>query len=148
MPTNECADALANAIAFKHENTKEKTACAACIYHVNENTLRSTLHQERKRQDKPATSHRGHNKVLSEVQVHAIYKYIKDSYLSGYGATKAMVFAVIGCLKANKVVPKPPLSMRWFRDFMSKYLHFFKTLQTKPIARVHVSTADVKEVRD
>jgi len=32
MPTNECADALANAIAFKHENTEEKTACAARIY--------------------------------------------------------------------------------------------------------------------
>jgi hypothetical protein len=29
--------------------------------------------------------HGGHNKILSEVQVEAIYKYIEDSYLSGYG---------------------------------------------------------------
>jgi hypothetical protein len=39
MPTNECKDAFANAVAFKHENSEEKTAYAACIYHVNENTL-------------------------------------------------------------------------------------------------------------
>jgi hypothetical protein len=128
MPTNECKDAFANAVAFKHENSEEKTACAACIYHVNENTLWSTLHQERKRQDKPATSHGGHNKVLSEVQVHAIYKYVEDLYLSGYGATQAMVFAAVGYLKANEVVPKPPPTMRWFRDFMSKHPNLFKTL--------------------
>ena len=73
---------------------------------------------------------------------------MEDSYLSGYSATKAIVFAAIGCLKANEVVPKPPLSMRWFRDFMSKHPNLFKTLQTKPIAQVRVSATDVEEVRD
>ena len=39
--------------------------------------------------------HGGQNKVLSEPQITVIYKYMEDSYLSGYGATKAMVFAAI-----------------------------------------------------
>jgi hypothetical protein len=125
MSTN---DTLANAVAFKHENSEEKAASAARIYHVNKNTLRSTLHRERKRQDKPATSYGGHNKVLSEVQIHAIYKYVEDLYLSGYGATKAMVFATVSCLKANEVVPKLLLTMQWFWDFISKHPNLFKTL--------------------
>jgi hypothetical protein len=40
------------------------------------------------------------------VQVDAIYKYVEDSYLSRYGATKKMAFAAIGCLKANEIPPK------------------------------------------
>jgi hypothetical protein len=43
------------------------------------------------------------------VQVEAIYKYIEVSYLSGYGATKAMVFTTIGYLKANEIPPKEGL---------------------------------------
>jgi hypothetical protein len=39
--------------------------------------------------------------MLLDAQVDAIYKYVEDLYLSGYGATKAMVYAAIGCLKAN-----------------------------------------------
>jgi hypothetical protein len=39
--------------------------------------------------------------MLSDAQVEAIYMYVEDSYLSQYGATKAMVYAAIGCLKAN-----------------------------------------------
>ena len=112
MPSDEYREALSNAIAFKQKNPKEKTIAAARIYQVNDSSVRTTLHRERARQTKPATSYRGHNKVLSEVQVAAIYKYVEDSYLSRYSATKAMVFAAIGCLKANEVVPKPPPTMR------------------------------------
>jgi hypothetical protein len=39
--------------------------------------------------------------MLSDVQVRAIYQYVEDSYLSGYDATKLIVYAAIGCLKAN-----------------------------------------------
>jgi hypothetical protein len=39
--------------------------------------------------------------MLLNVQVEAIYQYVEDLYLSGYSATKAMVYAIIGCLKAN-----------------------------------------------
>jgi hypothetical protein len=31
-------------------------------------------------------------------------------YLGGYGATKAMVYAAIGCLKANQLPVKEPPS--------------------------------------
>jgi hypothetical protein len=41
------------------------------------------------------------NKMLSDTQINALYRYVKDSYLTGYGATKTMVFAAIECLKAN-----------------------------------------------
>ena len=114
IPSNEYQEALSNATAFKLENPEEKSSAAARIYQVNDSSVRTALLRERERHTKPATSHGGHNKVLSEVQVAAIYKYVEDLYLSGYGATKAMVFAAIGCLKANEVVPKPPPTMRWF----------------------------------
>ena len=48
--------------------------------------------------------------MLSDAQVEAIYQYVEDSYLSGYGATKAMVYAAIGCLKANQLPAKDPPS--------------------------------------
>jgi hypothetical protein len=128
MPFDKYREALSNATAFKLENPKEKSSAAARIYQVNDSSVRTALLRERERHTKPATNHGGHNKVLSEVQVAAIYKYVEDLYLSGYGATKAMVFAAIGCLKANKVVPKLPLIMRWFQEFISKYRDLFKTL--------------------
>jgi hypothetical protein len=65
-----------------------------------------------------------------------------------YNATKAMVFAAIGCLKANEVVLKPPPTMRWFWSFIDKHPTLFKTLQTKPIAQVRVSAANVEEVKN
>jgi hypothetical protein len=58
--------------------------------------------------------HGGHNKMLSDVQVKAIYNYVEDSYLSGYSATKAMVYAAIRCLKANQLPAKEPPSWCWF----------------------------------
>ena len=114
MPSNKYREALSNTTAFKQENPEEKTTAAARIYQVNDSSVRTALYRERERQTKPATSHGGHNKVLLEVQVAAIYKYVEDSYLNRYNAIKAMVFAAISCLKANKVVPKLLLTMRWF----------------------------------
>ena len=86
--------------------------------------------------------------MLSDVQVEAIYQYVEDSYLSGYGATKAMVYAAIGCLKANQLPAKKPPSQHWFQIFMSKHPQLFRTLKTKAIARVCVTAADVEEVKD
>jgi hypothetical protein len=40
-------------------------------------------------------------KNLLITRFYCIYKYVEDLYLSGYGATKAMVYTAIGCLKAN-----------------------------------------------
>ena len=148
MPSDEYREALSNATAFKHENPEEKTTAAARIYQVNDSSVRTALHRERAATRQTSYESWGHNKILSEVQVEAIYKYVEDSYLSGYGATKAMVYAAVGCLKANQVPAKPPPTMRWFQEFMNNHPNLFKTLQTKPIARVRVSAADVEEVRD
>ena len=86
--------------------------------------------------------------MLSDVQVDAIYKYVEDSYLSGYGATKAMVYAAIGCLKANQLPAMEPPSWRWFQIFMKEHPDLFRTLKTKAIARVRVTAADVEEVKN
>ena len=86
--------------------------------------------------------------MLSDTQVQAIYQYVEDSYLSGYGATKAMVYTAIGCLKANQLPAKEPPSWRWFQIFMKEHSNLFQTLKTKAIAQVRVTAADVKEVKD
>jgi transposase len=99
-PSTEYTEAIANATSFRLENPAEKQVTAARIYHVNESTIRSRIRRERQRAGAPNRHRGGHNKVLSEAQVSAIYKYVEDSYLGGYGATKQMVFATIGFLKA------------------------------------------------
>ena len=114
-PTDEYKASLSNAIAFKHEYPKEKSTAAARIYKVNDSTIRTNLHRARIRRSGIAlVKHGGQNKMLSDVQVNAIYKYVEDLYLSGYRATKAIVFAAIRCLKANEIPPKEGPSWRWF----------------------------------
>jgi hypothetical protein len=146
-PTDPYKASLSNATAFKHENPEEKSITAARIYSVNDSTVRTILHRERQHGG-AAIKHGGHNKILSDIQVEAIYKYVEDSYLSGYGATKAMVYAAVGCLRANQVPMKDPPTWRWFQGFMKDHPNLFRTLQTKAIARVRVSAADVEEVKD
>jgi hypothetical protein len=146
-PTDEYKASLSNATAFKLEYPEETATTAARIYNVNKNTVRTVLYRERQR-DGPALKHGGHNKILSDIQVEAIYKYVEDSYLSGYGLTKAMVYAVVGCLKANQLLAKNPLTWRWFQEFMKNHPDLFRTLQTKPIAQVRVSAAGLEEVKD
>jgi hypothetical protein len=127
--TDEYQASLSNATAFRHEYPKEKSITAAQIYGVNDNTIWSTLHQERKRQqNRSAVKHGRHNKILSKAQVEAIYKYVEDLYLSRYGSTKAMVYAAVGCLKANQVPAKSPPTWRWFQEFMKNHLDLFRTL--------------------
>ena len=101
IPFDEYQEALSNATAFKQENPKEKTTAAAQIYQVNDSTVQTVLLREQQQQAKLATSHSRHNKILLKVQVKAIYKYVEDSYLSRYSATKLMVYAAVGCLRAN-----------------------------------------------
>jgi hypothetical protein len=63
--------------------------------------MKSRLRRERQCTSTPFKQYGGQNNVFSEVQVTAIYKYVEDSYLGGYGITKSMVFAAIGHLKAS-----------------------------------------------
>src|ERR1700722_1515966 len=95
------------AIAFKQAHPEENVTTAARIYKVNDHTIWTNLRRARQRGG-VAVKHSGYNKVLSDAQAEAIYKYVEDSYLSGYGATKAMVYAAIGCLRANQIPPKEP----------------------------------------
>ena len=145
-PTDEYKEAVANATAFVHEHPDEKQVTGARIYHVNSNTVKSNLRRERKRGGVPTRQHGGQNKVLSEPQITAIYKYVEDSYLSGYRATKAMVFAAISHLKASQILPQKAPSWRWFQTFLKAHPDLFQTLKMKPIAQVRVSAADIEEV--
>jgi hypothetical protein len=106
--TDEYKAAVADAISFKHEHPNEKATTAARIHYVNSATVQLNLWRERI-PDKEV-KHGGYNKMLLDVQVKAIHDYVEDLYLSGYGATKAMVFAAIGCLKANQIPAKEPPS--------------------------------------
>lgn len=86
--------------------------------------------------------HGGHNKILSQAQIDAIYKYVEESYLSGYGATKQMVWMAIGCLKAAECPAKPQP-----QTFIAGHLDLFKTIKTRAIARARVTAADVDSVK-
>jgi hypothetical protein len=147
-PTDEYKEAVANATAFVHEHPDEKQVTGARIYHVNSNTVKSNLRRERKRGGVPTRQHRGQNKVLSELQVTAIYKYMEDLYLNRYRATKVMVFAAISYLKASQIPLQKAPSWCWFQTFIKAHPDLFRTLKTKPIARVRVSAADIKEVTE
>jgi hypothetical protein len=59
-----------------------------------------------------------------------------------------MVYAAIGCLKANQVPVMNPPSWHWFQTFMKDHLELFLTLKTKAIARVRVTAVDVEEVKE
>jgi hypothetical protein len=143
----EYKEAIDNATSFKLENPAEKQITAARIYRVNESTMRARIRRERLRQaGAPIQRHGGHNKVLSEAQVSAIYKYVEDSYLGGYGATKQMVFATIGFLKEQETPPRKAPSWRWFQQFLKANPELFRTLKQKPIARVRVTAGDITEV--
>ena len=72
--------------------------------------------------------------MLSEAQIAVIYKYVEDSYLQGYRATKSMVFAAIGFLKEKEVPPQKAPSCRWFQLFLKVHPELFWTIKTKPIA--------------
>src|SRR5438045_7338777 len=134
-PTDEYKEAVANATAFVHEHPDEKQVTGARIYHVNSNTVKSNLRREREHGGVPTRQHGGQNKVLSEPQITAIYKYVEDSYLSGYGATKAMVFAAISHLKVSQIPPQKAPSWRWFQTFLKAHPDLFQALKMKTITR-------------
>lgn len=96
---DEYKAAVSDAIAFKRKHPDEKATTAARIHCVNAITIRSNLRREQIYSEE--IKYKGHNKMLSDTQVEAIYKYVEDSYLSGYSATKATVFAAIRCLIAT-----------------------------------------------
>ena len=95
------------AIQFLHDHPSENAITAARIYNVNVNSLRSIIRRAKVKATRPTPIHGGHNKILSEAQIKAIYKYIEDSYHAGYGASKSMVKMAITHLRAAELPPKP-----------------------------------------
>jgi hypothetical protein len=132
------------ALEFLRDNPTEKIATAARIYKVNANSLRSN----RLRANHTKTTHGGHNKILSEAQIKAIYKYVEDSYHAGYGTSKQMVFMAICHLRAAEIPSKKGPSWRWFQTFMNTYPNLFRVVKTKAIARVRVTTHDISTVEN
>ena len=98
--TREYKASCAETIAFKHEHADENATTAVRIYHVNPETIQTRLQREHLRRN-TKVKHGGHNKMLLDAQVDAIYKYVEDLYLSRHSVIKAMVYAAIGCLKTN-----------------------------------------------
>jgi hypothetical protein len=134
-------EAIRNALAFKAEQPTEKASTCARIYHVNETSVRTALHRQRKLNGAPVQNG-GQNKILSESQIEAIYKFTEDMYLSGLGATKSMVFAAIVHLRQAEDPPKKEPSRRWFQAFLKGHPDLFQTIKTKPIAIDRVSAQD------
>jgi hypothetical protein len=136
---NDAKERLRKAKQFLQDYPDEKTTTAARIYKVNRKTLDNAIHRQ------PKYSHGGHNKMLSDIQIAALYKYVVDQYKSGFGASKRMTFAAISHLKAAEIPPKPAPSWIWFTKFLKAHpsLH---TIKTKPIARIRTTLHDTEEV--
>jgi hypothetical protein len=125
---------MAKALEFKEEYPEEKQTAAARIYKANENTVRTNRYRARLRNGKPPPGGGGHNKTPSEAQIRAVYKYVEDSYLGDYGATRTMVWKAIGYIKSSEIPSKKQPSWRWFQTFMASHPSLFRVLKTKPIA--------------
>ena len=146
------------ALQWLRDNPSESPTIAARIHFhedvpKHETSVRVAWHREKKKVAKANTTNRrvvvqhgGHNRVLSDAQSQAVVQYARDQAEHGLGATKRMMFAAIGHLKAQEVPPKPAPSWRWFQKWLraNEDLH---TIKTKPISkqRVDIHTeADIK----
>jgi hypothetical protein len=138
--------ATKEALDFKAEHPEEKSSTGARIHRANENTVRSALKRQRDRKGAPPAQRGGHNKILSDAQITAIYKYIEDMYLAGIGATREMVYGAIVHLRAQESPSKPPPSKRWFQKFLTSHLELFQTTKIKPIDVARISAQDIDDV--
>ena len=136
------------ALQFLSDHPSEKPVTAARIFNVNESSLRSTIQRAKAKATNPNPAHGGHNKILQDAQVTAIYKYVEDSYYAGYGASKSMVLMAIAHLRAKEIPPKPEPLQRWFQMFIKQHPTLFCVIKTKAIARVRVSAQDVESVEN
>jgi hypothetical protein len=139
-------DNIRKALDFKAEYPEENSSTGARIHQANESTVRTTLKRQRDRGGAPLAPHGGQNKILSDTQITAIYKYIEDMYLSGIGATREMVFKAISYIRAQETPSKPPPSKRWFQKFLRDHPELFQTTRIKPIDIARISAQDIDEV--
>ena len=132
---------IANAKDFLFNNPTESKACAARIFGLPIDTLKSSL-----RRDSPnKIDHRGgQNKILEQHQVDAIQKFIRSLLTHDISPTKSLLFTSIQYLKrkenANFVGP----TKRWLSSWwQANKLH---TIKTKPLASIRYSAAQVDDV--
>jgi hypothetical protein len=137
---------LKEAKAFLSENPTETIALSGRLHKVNESTLRSSIRRDKKARKEPRKSHGGHNRVLSQVQEEAIFRYIREMYYAGFGATKPMVLGVISAIRA--VEGHPPPSRTWFRSWILSNKDTIRTIRTKVIQRSRITAQDEQDVSD
>lgn len=104
VPELSDTERMNRTIEYLYENPDEKAVIAACIYKVNVNSLHSDIH----RTAKPTKQKGGQNKILTEVQIKAIERYVNDSYYAGCRASKEMVLSSIAHLRAAEIPSKQP----------------------------------------
>jgi hypothetical protein len=130
------SEAIDRALAFCTDYPLEAPTTAARIYGANEATVRNKAWRARRRQRSPPKPTGGHNRILSDIEVQAIGKYVRDMYITGLGATRPMVAAAIAHLRGLR--GQDPPSTRWFQLFLKAHPTLFKAVKTKPIARNRV----------
>ena len=142
LPYKTC---LSQALEWLQENPSEKNSTTACVFGLEESSLRVVALRQKRRGSKPRASRRGsQNKVLSDTQRDAILWYIREQFELGFGATKKMIFAAITHLKQAETPPKKPPSRRWFQTWLkANPVH---TIKTKPISSARVEIHDEKTV--
>ena len=141
-------EALQNAIDFLNKNPTETIAAAARIYRVNPVTLRMRRTPPRRPPNQSPKPRGGNNKILSDIQVIAIQRYIQRSYENGYGATKPMVFSAICQLLAAETPTRPPPSQRWFQTWIKTQHETIHTIKTRPIEASRVVSHKVLAIEE
>ena len=143
-------EAIERAIEFLHNNPTESIAAAARIFHVNATTLRMRRMRATRTQtqEQQPENRGGSNKILSNVQVEAIQRYIQRSYENGYGATKPMVYNAVCQLLAANIPPRKPPSQRWFQTWIKSQHETFHTIKTRPIEAARVASHDISAIKD
>ena len=138
------SDDVQKAIDFLNENSTEKITVAAKIHGVNVSTLRMRL----RRVQQQHNTRGGNNRVLSDIQVQAIQRYIQRSYENGYGATKPMVFNSVCQLLAADNPPRKPPSQRWFQIWIKSQHETFHTIKSRPIEAARVASHDISAIKE
>ena len=99
------------------------------------------------RLSRPPARHGGQNKIIQPYQERAIVDYVRRQHEDGFSASKQMVFAAIGHLRASEIPEKAPPSWRWFTNWLHLNQSYFTVLKTKPIARERTAAQDPNAVQ-
>jgi hypothetical protein len=115
LTTAEREKALLEAVGYYHSHNgpipAQKVAAKFRVSHM-------TLGNRIAGKSRPITSNGGHNKLLSEVQLGAVFLYIQRQAFAGFQCTMAMIHGAVMWIRAQN--DKQPPSPSWSKKFMSK----------------------------